>query len=108
MPKAVTVDERRYGSLLRQSLPRPIRTERAYEAMKRKLLELEELDSPSVEQRGLAELFAILIEKYEERHYPLDNLSTPRERLVALLEERGIPQARKLADHLRAPIDLFL
>lgn len=135
MPKAVTVDERRYGSLLRQSLPRPIRTERAYEAMKRKLLELEELDSSSPEQEELAELLAILIEKYEDRHYPLDDLSTPRERLVALMEERGIPQsevsralgsrsqtsdllsgrraiskaqARKLADHLRAPVDLFL
>jgi len=135
MSKAVTVDERRYGSLLRQSLPRPIRTERAYEAMKRKLLELEELDSLSPEQEELAELLAILIEKYEDRHYPLDDLSTPRERLAALMEERGIPQsevsralgsrsqasdilrgrrsiskaqATKLADHFRAPVDLFL
>ena len=93
MPKAVAVDERRYASLLRRSLPRPIRTERGYEAMKRKLLELEESDSVSPEQEELAELLAILIEKYEDQHYPLDNLSTPPERLRALMEERGIPQS---------------
>ena len=135
MPKAVAIDERRYASLLQQSLPRPIRTERGYEAMKRKLLKLEELDSPSPEQEELAELLAILLEKYEDRHYPLDDLSTPRERLLALMEERAISQSEisrllgsrsqasdilsgrrsisktqaiRLAGHLRVPLDLFL
>ncbi len=135
MSKVIAVDERRYAGLLRRSLPRPIRTEREYEAMKQELLELEELDRPSAEQEELAELLAILIEKYEDRHYPLDDLSTPRERLLALMEERTIPQseisrvlgsrsqasdilggrrsiskvqAKKLADCLRVPVDLFL
>src|SRR6266851_7140453 len=93
MSKAVAVDERRYAGLLRPSLPRPIRTERECEATKQELLELEELESPSPEQEELAELLAILIEKYEDQHYPLDNLSTPRERLLALMEERSIPQS---------------
>ena len=135
MPRAVAVDERQYASLLRQSLPRPIRTERECEVMKQKLLELEELDSPSPEQEELAELLAILIEKYEDQHHPLDDLSTPQERLLALMEERAIPQseisrllgsrsqasdilggrrsisktqAKKLADSLHVPVDLFL
>jgi HTH-type transcriptional regulator/antitoxin HigA len=103
--------------------------------MKQKLIDLEELDSPSPEQEELAELLAILIEKYEDQHYPLDDLSTPRERLLALMDEREISQselsgllgsrsqasdilsgrrsiskaqAKKLADHLRVPVDLFL
>ena len=103
--------------------------------MKRRLLELEELDAPSPEQEELAELLAILIEKYEDRHYPLEDLSTPRERLVALMQERAIPQqeisrvlgsrsqasdilsgrraiskvqAQRLARHFRTPLDLFL
>ncbi len=102
--------------------------------MKRRLLELEELEAPSPEQEELAELLAILIEKYEDRHYPLDDLSTPRERLLALMEERGSSQseisrvlgsrsqasdilsgrrsisktqAKKLADHFRTPVDVF-
>jgi len=135
MSKALAVDERRYARLLRQSLPRPIRTEPAYEMMKRRLLELEELDAPSPEQGELAELLAILIEKYEDRHYPLDDLSTPRERLLAMMEERASPQsevsrvlgsrsqasdiltgrrsitktqAKKLAGHFRTPVDVFL
>ena len=118
-----------------ESDSRPVRTEREYEAVKRKLLELEGSDSPSPEQEEIAELLAILIEKYEDQHYPLDDLSTPRERLLALMEERDIPQsevarllgsrnqtsdilsgrrsiskvqAKKLAEHLRVPVDLFL
>jgi hypothetical protein len=62
MPRVVAVDERQYAWLLRQSLPRPIRTARECEATKQKLLELEELDAPSPEQEELAELLAILIE----------------------------------------------
>lgn len=135
MSRAVAVDERRYASLLRQALPRPIRTERECEAAKRMLLALEESDSLTPEQAELAELLAILIEKYEDKHYPLDDLSTPRERLLALMEERAIPQsevsrvlgsrsqasdilsgrrsiskasAKKLADHFQTPLDLFL
>lgn len=135
MPKTVAVDERRYASLLQQSLPRPIRTEREYEAMKRKLLELEVSDPLSLEQEEIAELLAILIEKYEDQHYPLDDLSTPRERLLALMEERAVSQseisrvlgsrsqtsdilggrrsisksqAKKLSEHLRVPVDIFL
>ncbi|MBI1789025.1 MAG: helix-turn-helix domain-containing protein [Acidobacteria bacterium] len=131
MSKALAVDERRYARLLRQSLPRPIRTEREYEAMKQRLLAVDELDAPSPEQEELAELLAILIQKYEDRHYPLDDLSTPRERLLALMQERassqsevsralgsrsqasGIltgrrsiskTQAMKLADYFRTPV----
>ena len=135
MLKAVTVDERRYALLLRRSLPRPIRSEREYEAMKEKLLQFEAVHSPSPEQEEIAELLAILIEKYEDQHYALDGLSGPRERLLALMEEREIPQsevsrvlgsrsqasdiltgrrsiskaqAQKLAEHFRTPVDLFL
>ena len=104
-------------------------------AIKEKLLQFEEMDSPSPEQEEVAELLAILIEKYEDQHHALDGLSTPRERLVALMEEREIPQsevsrvlgsrsqvsdiltgrrsiskaqAQKLTEHFRTPVDLFL
>ena len=100
-----------------------------------KLDELEETGKASPEELELAELFTTLIERYEAEHYPILIESSPQERLEAFMEQRGLSQAdlarilgsrslaseilsgkreisktaaKKLAEHLRAPVDLFI
>lgn len=98
------------------------------------LLELDEKEAPSPEEESLAELLTLLIVDYEERTYPLPRTS-PGECLRALMEDRGLKhkdvwpllgnkgaateilsgrrsiskaQAKRLAEHFRVPVDLFL
>ena len=79
-------------------------------------------------------MLTLLIEDYEEKHYPLPRVS-PNESLKALMEERGLKhkdiwpvlgnkgaateilsgrrsiskaQARRLAEFFRVPIELFI
>ena len=123
-----------YAELLAKSLPRPIRTEREHQRLIQRLLELDERDDPSPEEEALAEVLTLLIEDYEERHYALPGVS-PNESLKALMEERGLKhkdiwpilgnkgaatevlagrrsiskaQAKRLAQFLRVPLDLFI
>ena len=87
------IDEKKYGRVLSRELPRPIRTDRDLE---RAIARLEELDergeSLSPEERELAELYASLIEAYEDQRYPIPH-AAPHEFLRALLEDRGLSQA---------------
>ncbi len=128
-------DEKIYARLLAVSLPRPIRNKEELERTEVALLNMEDHEKLTPEQKELSELMAILIEKYEEEHYPVAGISTPIERLRALMEDRGLKQAdiarilgsrsqasdvmnarrqiskaqaKKLAEALRAPLDLFL
>jgi len=98
------------------------------------LLELDEREDLSAEEEALAEVLTLLIEDYEEKHYPLPRVS-PNESLKALMEERGLKhkdiwpvlrnkgaateilsgrrsiskaQARRLAEFLHVPIELFV
>jgi HTH-type transcriptional regulator/antitoxin HigA len=128
------LDEKVYGELLAKSLPRPIRSDEENARLTRMLLELDERDDLSPEEEALAEMLTMLIEDYETRHYPLPHVS-PSESLKALLDERGLKhkdiwpilgnkgaaseilsghrsiskaQAKRLAEFLRVPIDLFV
>jgi HTH-type transcriptional regulator/antitoxin HigA len=120
--------------LLAKSLPRPIRSDEENARLTRLLLELDERDDLSPEEEVLAEMLTMLIEDYETRHYPLPHVS-PNESLKALLDERGLKhkdiwpilgnkgaaseilsghrsiskaQAKRLAEFLRVPVDLFV
>ncbi len=53
------------------------------------LLELDEREDRTPEEEALAELLTLLVEDYEEKHYPLPRVS-PGESLRALMEERGL------------------
>jgi HTH-type transcriptional regulator/antitoxin HigA len=115
-------------------IPRPIRTEAERARLAEMLLALDERDDLSPEEEALAEVLTLLIEDYEEKNYPLPEMS-PTDSLNALMEERGLKhkdiwpilgnkdaatevlserrsiskaQAKRLAEFFRVPIDLFV
>ena len=47
----------------------------------------------SLEEDRLLDLFVILVEKFESEHYPSQNLSTPRSRLIHLMEANRLQPA---------------
>jgi HTH-type transcriptional regulator / antitoxin HigA len=122
-----------YAELLARSLPRPIRTETERARFAETLLALDDREL-SPEEEALAEMLTLLIEDYEEKNYPLPQVS-PNESLNALMEERGLKhkdiwpvlgnkgaatevlsgrrsisktQAKRLAEYFHVPIDLFV
>jgi len=87
------IDEKKYGRVLSRELPRPIRNDRDLERAIARLEELDERDEDlSPEVREFVELYASLIEAYEDQRYPLPH-AAPQEFLRALLEDRGLSQA---------------
>jgi len=85
----LTFDSEVYSKLLSQSQPRVIKTE---EENDRLLAVVEDLLSRSrltAEENALLELLVRLIEDFESQHYQL-NISTPRSRILHLLEARDL------------------
>ena len=129
------IDPKRYGRLLARRLPVVIRTEKENERL---IAELEEFDNRydelTPEEREYSELLTVLIEAFEDNNYALEG-STPGSRLRSLMEEHGLrqrdlldvfgsrgiasevvsgkraiskAQAKKLAELLHVPANLFL
>ena len=123
-----------YAKLLAKSLPRPIRNDAEHARLTEILLELDEREDLSPEEEAIAEVLTLLIEHYEEKYRPLPCVS-PNESLKALMEERGFKhkdiwpvlgnkgaatevlsggrsiskaQAKRLAEFLNVPVDLFI
>jgi HTH-type transcriptional regulator/antitoxin HigA len=134
MGTTTDIRESIYAELLAKSLPRPIRLETERARFAETLLALDDREDLSPEEEALAEVLTLLIEDYEEKNYPLPQVS-PTESLNALMEERGLKhkdiwpvlgnkgaatkalsgrrsisktQARRLAEFFRVPIDLFV
>jgi HTH-type transcriptional regulator/antitoxin HigA len=134
MSTANEITDSVYAELLAKSLPRPIRAETERARFAETLLALDERDDLSPEEEALAEVLTLLIEDYEEKNYPLPQVS-PSESLNALMEERGLKhkdiwpvlgnkgaatevlsgrrsiskaQAKRLAEFFHVPIDLFV
>ena len=132
---AALLDERQYRKLLDETLPVVIRTEVEYHrllATAAALMERPE-DEISEEEGRLLELLSILVEEYENRAHPLPT-AEPHKMLAYLLEEKNMKpsdlwtvlpksrvseilngkrsiskaQARRLAEILRVPVDLFV
>jgi len=134
--KSAQIDGKKYGKLLLRVLPKPISTEQEYDefvALTGQLMEKGE-DSLSPEEGALLELLAILVQDYDERHYPRGE-GSPRDMLVFMMEQhnlrqkdlvpvlgsssvvsavvngkRGISkrQAKKLSELFHCPADLFI
>ena len=88
-----TLDERKYGKLLAKALPRPIANEDEYDqmaALAGRLMEKGE-QALSPEEGKLLELLGLLIEDYDDRHYPLGP-ADPVAILTELMEARGLTQ----------------
>jgi HTH-type transcriptional regulator/antitoxin HigA len=134
MSTTTEIKDAAYAKLLVKSLPRPIRTEYDHARLTAMLSELDEREDLSAEEEALSELLTLLIEAYEEKQYPLPRV-TPCESLNALLQERGLKhkdiwpvlgnkgtateilhgrraiskaQAKRLAEYLQVPIELFI
>jgi HTH-type transcriptional regulator/antitoxin HigA len=134
MSTTLEMKDTTYAKLLVSSLPRPIRSEAEHARMVAILLDLDERGDLSPEEDALAEMVTLLIEHYEEKHHPLPSVS-PVAALHALMAERGLKhkdiwpvlgnkgaatevlagrrgiskaQAKRLAEYLRVPVELFI
>jgi len=135
MAGVARINEVAYGKLLARTLPRVIETKQENERM---VAELEKLDTRgrplTAEEEKLAQLMTVLIQQFEETHYPLGH-AKPVEALSVLMEDRKLRQrdlipvlgassvisdilkgkrsiskthARKLAEFFHVPVSLFI
>jgi HTH-type transcriptional regulator / antitoxin HigA len=88
---ATKFDETTYAQLLGRTMPHVIRTDEELERLSHELVRFDELDSPSREEKEMAELLTLLIEEYEERRYPIRKAS-PQQTLQHLMEARNLTQ----------------
>ena len=88
------LNPRRYARLLSQRLPTVIRTEDENEEMLAAIWELMKKgeDKLSAEELALLELMSVLVERFEEEHYPIPD-SPPHRILQHLMESRNAKQA---------------
>ncbi len=134
MSTTLELKDSAYAKLLTKSLPRPIHSESEHTRITALLLELDERDDLSPEEDALAEILTLLIEDYEEKQFPLPGVS-PAASLRALMDDRGLKhkdiwpvignkgaatevisgrrsiskaQAKRLAEFLRVPVELFI
>lgn len=132
--RARRIDPEKYAGLIAASLPLPPRTEADNQHLIELLSDLDERKDLTAEESALAELLAIIIEDFEERHYALPAVA-PHEALKALMEDRGLRHkdvwpvvgnkgltteilngrrkigaalAKRLAVHFHVPVDLFV
>lgn len=78
-----------YIALLRRALPIPPRADADNERLIGLLSALYELEDLTAEEEAFAELLAIVIEDFENRHYSLPAVP-PEQALRALMEDRGL------------------
>jgi len=129
-----TINREKYAQLVVESLPIPPRTEAENERLIKRLSALTELEDLSPEEVAFAELLAIVIEDFEEKHYALPAVA-PHQALKALMVDRGLRHkdvwpvvgnkgltteilngrrkissalAKRLAAHLQVPVELFV
>ena len=93
-PVARNLNARRYARLLSQRLPQVVRTESENEEMLAAIWELmrQGEDNLSAEELALLELMSVLVERFEEEHYPIPD-SQPHRILWHLMESRNARQA---------------
>jgi HTH-type transcriptional regulator/antitoxin HigA len=90
MSATLTVDRKKYSRLANRVLLKAIETEAEYDHMVGAVEELMDkgVDRLTPEESALLETMAILIQAYDERHYPLPDVS-PGEMLAYLMESGG-------------------
>jgi HTH-type transcriptional regulator / antitoxin HigA len=132
------VDTKKYGLLLMQTLPSVISNERELERLTEQVDRLMtkgiKQGELSPEEGSLLELLTVLIESYEDEHYPMPEVA-PNEILKFLMEERELKQkdllhifgstgitsevvngkrsiskaqAKKLAEFFKVSVELFI
>ena len=128
------IDPEKYARLIAASLPIPPRTEADNKRLIELLAAMDERNDLSPEEQSFAELLAIVVEDFEDKHYALPAVP-PGQALKALMTDRGLRHkdvwpvvgnkgltteilsgrrkissalAKRLADHFRVPVELFV
>lgn len=133
------VDSTKYGKLLMQTLPSVISSDEELERMTAEVDRLmtkgiKQGDFLSPEEEKLLDLLVVLVENYEDQHYPMPEAS-PNEVLKFLMEDRELKQkdlvhifgstgitsevvngkrsisktqAKKLAEFFKVSVELFI
>jgi HTH-type transcriptional regulator/antitoxin HigA len=99
----------RYAKLLAQALPTAIQSEEQFNRILGEMHRLQERSGRlTPEEDALFDLLAVLVEEYDERRYPLAEIS-PQKMLRGMLEMRGL-QPRDLWGVLgsKAAVSLIL
>jgi HTH-type transcriptional regulator / antitoxin HigA len=87
----LTIEKSIYGKLLADSQPRIINDEHEYDYALEVVDALMSKDDLTPEEIELLQVWAILIEDYEEQNYPMPE-ATPHEVLVHLMEVKEVRQ----------------
>lgn len=87
----IELDEKAYGQLLRRTLPHVIRTDEEYDRLTNELMRLDEREGLTPEEQELAELLTVLVEKYEDRRFPIRKANA-QQTLHHLMEARNLTQ----------------
>ena len=88
-----TFNSKKYGELLAQYQPKLIRTEAENETALASVEALMHRPNRSPEENELFALLITLIEKFEQDHYLPGAASTPRSRLLVLMDQRQLKSA---------------
>jgi HTH-type transcriptional regulator / antitoxin HigA len=88
----LTINEKLYGDLLSIAKPRIITTEVENQQVLSQVEKLMAIADRTPEQDQLLDLLVVLIEKFEDEYYPIDDAS-PRDILLHLMEENNLKQA---------------
>jgi HTH-type transcriptional regulator/antitoxin HigA len=134
LPATPRLDGRKYARLIAASLPIPPRTEADNERLIAILSELDEREDLTPEESAFADLLAIVVEDFENKHYFLPPVE-PHAALKALMQDRGLQHkdvaavignkgltteilagrrkissavAKRLADQFHVPLELFV
>lgn len=91
-----------YKALLAETAPEAIHTEAENEAAIQKIEGLTSKPKLSVAEKKLLDLMVVLVEAFEEEHYPLSKSVTPLEVLKELIEANGLKQ-KDLTDVFGTP-----
>lgn len=81
-----------YRRIVTRELPRPIRSNKEYEVYLRRIERLMQKPSRSAAESQFLELLSILVERYEEEHYPIE-ASEPRIALRELMTANDVSQS---------------
>ena len=84
-----TLNPETYGELLAKYQPKIIENDLENQRAIMLAQELAHKPNPNQEESALLKLLIVLIESYEERHYPLGEIS-PQQMLIEMMEQRNI------------------
>ncbi len=88
----LTINEKTYGELLSIAKPRVITTEVENQQVLSQVEKLMAIADRTPEQDELLDLLVVLVEKFEDEYYPIDDAS-PHDILLHLMEENNLKQA---------------